>query len=98
VRFYYKKHPDPATGILFPAKPRVTPERVRDLERAFPGGYFESDESGGFDRYLAKVDELSARQAESLKGWREKMDAKLGRKATAAPQPSPVVAATASSK
>jgi len=77
VRFYYKKHPDPATGILFPAKPRVTPERVRDLERAFPGGYFESDESGGFDRYLAKVDELSAGQAESLKGWRERMDAKL---------------------
>jgi hypothetical protein len=79
VRFYYKKHPDPSTGILFPAKPRVTPERIRDLERAFPGGYFESDETGGFDRYLKKVDELSAGQADSLKGWRERADALLGR-------------------
>ena len=79
VRFYYKKHPDPVTGILFPAKPRVTPEKVKELEKAFPGGYFESTEDGGFDRYLRKVDELSAGQADSLKGWRDKMDARLGR-------------------
>jgi hypothetical protein len=83
VRFYYRKHPDPATGILFPAKPRVTPERVKELERAFPGGYFESDESGGFDRYLAKVDELAKGQADSLAGWRERMADKVGRSGTA---------------
>jgi hypothetical protein len=79
VRFYYKKHPDPATGILFPAKPRVTPERIGELQKAFPGGYFESDDKGGFDRYLHLVDKLSAGQADSLKGWREKMDQRLGR-------------------
>lgn len=79
VRFHYKKHPDPATQIPYPAKPRVTPERVRDLEKEFPGGYFESDESGGFDRYLHLVDKLSAGQTDALRGWREKADAKLGR-------------------
>jgi len=79
VRFYYKKHPDPATGILFPAKPRVTPEKVKELERRFPGGYFESDDSGGLDRYLATVDELAAGQADTLQGWRQRADEKLGR-------------------
>lgn len=79
VRFYYKKQADPATGIMFPAKPRVTPERVKELERRFPGGYFESDEVGGFDRYLHMVDELSAGQADKLKDWRQKADEKLGR-------------------
>jgi len=77
VRFFYKKHPDPTTGILFPAKPRVTPERVRELEKAFPGGYFESDDAGGFDRYLTLVDKLSAGQADTLKGWRQRADEKL---------------------
>jgi hypothetical protein len=79
VRFYYKKHPDPSTGILFPAKPRVTPEKVRELEKEFPGGYFESDDTGGFDRYLTLVDKLSAAQADSLKDWRKRADEKLGR-------------------
>lgn len=92
VRFYYMKHPDPTTRILFPAKPRVTPEKVRELERIFPGGYFESDDKSGFDRYLSLVDKLTSDQSDSLKGWREKVDAKLGRiKATAT---APVAAAT----
>lgn len=79
VRFYYKRHPDPATGIMFPAKPRVTPERVKELEREYPGGYFEPGLDWGFDRYLTLVDKLSAGQADSLKGWRERADEKLGR-------------------
>jgi hypothetical protein len=79
VRFYFKKHPDPATQILFPAKPRVTPEKVRELEKVYPNGYFESDDTGGFDRYLHLVDKLAAGQADSLRGWRERADEKLGR-------------------
>jgi hypothetical protein len=83
VRFYYKKHPDPTTGIMFPAKARITPERVSALEQRFPGGYFEpvlKDEkmvSGWFRDYLLAIDELSIQQADALRGWREKMDAKL---------------------
>jgi hypothetical protein len=79
VRFYYKRHPDPTTGIMYPAKPRVTPERIRDLEKEFPGGYFEPGLDWGFDRYLHTVDKLSAGQADSLKGWRERADERLGR-------------------
>ena len=79
VRYYYKKHPDPATGITFPAKPRVTPEKMTELEKAFPGGYFTPDLTGGFDRYMKKADELAAAQGDALKGWRDRMDARLGR-------------------
>lgn len=85
VRVYFKKHPDPTTMIPFPAKPRVTPEKILELDKMFPGGYFEPTSTGGLDRYLEAVDKLAedAGQSEVLKGWRAKMDAKLGRGATA---------------
>lgn len=81
VRYFYKKHPDPATGILFPAKPRVTPEAMAQLEERFPGGFFEprADGGEGFDEYLRVVDRLAAGQADTLRNWREQADAKLGR-------------------
>jgi len=85
VRIFFKKHPDPATGIPFPAKPRVTPEKVAALEKLYPGGYFEPTTEWGINRYLAALDKFSAAAGESdvLKRWREKQDAKLGRRAAA---------------
>jgi len=78
-RYYFKKHPDPVTQLMFPAKPRVSHGAVRELERRMPGGYFEPTPDEGFDKYLKVIDELTAGRADSLKGWREKMDARLGR-------------------
>lgn len=81
VRYFFRKHVDPANmGIVWPAKPRCTPERMTDLEKRFPGGYFEPTLDGGLDRYLKGIDELAAQQSDTLKGWREKMDKVLGRK------------------
>lgn len=81
VRYYFRKHVDPENaGIIWPAKPRCTPEKMTELERRFPGGYFEPTLDGGLDRYLKVIDELAEAQGDALKGWREKMDAKLGRK------------------
>lgn len=84
VRCYFVKHPDPDTGILFDAKPRVTHSKVAELEKIFPGGFYIPTPEHGFDDYLRAVDKLAqdAAQADSLKGWREKMDKKLGRVAT----------------
>lgn len=86
VRFHWKKHLDPATGIPFPAKARVTPEKMEALDKRFPGGYFEpyiKDEVvyEGFGTYLKVVDDLGAQQGDTLKGWRAAMDQKLGRAA-----------------
>ena len=90
VRFHFKKHLDPATGIPFPAKPRVTPEKTEKLAKRFPGGYFEpvvkdGQVFDGFGTYLDEVDKLGSEQADQLKGWREKMDAKLSRVRKVAP-------------
>ncbi len=79
VRMYFKKHLDPVTGLPFPAKPRVTPSQIPELERLLPGGYFEPTTEWGFDRYLHTLDMLNAGKRDALREWRRRMDAKLGR-------------------
>ncbi len=94
VRMYFAKHPDPVTGIMFPAKPRVAPEAIPELEKEFPGGYFEPGLAQGFDHYLHTVDRLNRGQADAVSEWRRKVDEK--RKAMmggAAQVPAPVVVA-----
>lgn len=85
VRIFFKKHPDPQTNIAYPAKPRVTPEKMAELDAVFPGGYFEPTTTGGLDHYFKLLDKLSvdAGKSVALKGWRDRMDAKLGRSAAA---------------
>ena len=78
-RYYFVKHPDPQTGAIFDAKPRVAHDKVEELEKVYPGGFFEPTPQAGFDQYLHTVDRLAkdAAQSDSLKNWREKWDAKL---------------------
>lgn len=85
VRMYFTKHPDPITTILFPAKPRVTPERIPDLMKLYPGGYFEPTLTEGFDRYLSVIDGLSKSQADEVAKWRAAVDARHGRNQVAVP-------------
>lgn len=92
-RYYFKKHPDPATGIMFPAKPRVSHGAVRDLDRAYPGGYFEPTTERGFDEYLRVIDKLTSGKSSSLVGWRQRMDEKLGRGAGSSGKPVAIAAA-----
>ncbi len=83
-RYYYSKHPDPMTGAIFEAKPRVTHSKVAELERMFPGGFFVPTPEHGFDEYLRAVDRLAqdAAQSDALKDWRKRLDDKLGRGGT----------------
>lgn len=77
-RYYFVKHPDPATGAIFDAKPRVTHSKVAALEEMFKGGFFTPTPEHGLDDYLRGVDKVAAdaAQADSLKGWRERADRK----------------------
>ena len=86
VRYHIVTHSDPVTGIKYHCKPRVTPEKVGELLKRYPGGWFEPSPEHGFDQYLAALDELSDQQAQSdgLTNWRERMKAKLGRSQPAA--------------
>jgi hypothetical protein len=86
-RYYFVKHPDPATGAIFDAKPRVAHDKALELEeKHFPGGFFVPTTEHGFDNYLRVVDALAqdAAQADSMKNWRQKQDQKLGRGTPAA--------------
>lgn len=76
VRTYFVKHPDPVTGINFPAKPRVTPEQVGALMKQFPGGYYEPTPEHGFDTYLHTIDRITSQQTDAVARWRAEMDAK----------------------
>lgn len=80
-RYYFKKHPDPVSGIIYPAKPRVTHGAVALLEKEYPGGFFVPTPEHGFDDYLRTLDRLATASAghESLRNWRERADEKLGR-------------------
>lgn len=84
VRFFFHRHPDPDNGIMFPAKPRCAPEKILELDKLYPGGFFEPEfgATWGVNRYLEIMDQLAedAGKNDSLKNWREKMDRKLGRK------------------
>jgi hypothetical protein len=65
-RYYYTKHPDPATGTIFDAKPRVTHSKVLELRKVFPGGYFIPTPEHGFDLYLRAVDQLAQDAAQAV--------------------------------
>ena len=84
VRYYFKRHLDQETNIPFPAKPRLSPEVIPEMEKRFPGGYFEPtmDGKNSLDAYLEEIDRLSevaVDQDESLRKWRAEQDAQLGR-------------------
>lgn len=76
VKAFFIKHPDPGTGIMFPAKPRITPECIKALMEVYPGGYFVPTADYGFDRYLLTVDRLTRNQVDTAKAWRDQVDAK----------------------
>lgn len=83
VRFYFRKHPDPDNGILCPAKPRCAPEKIKELEAKWRGGYFEPEWGAewGVNVYLETMDRLAddAAKSDSFTKWREKADRMLGR-------------------
>jgi len=58
IRAYFTNHPDPATGIVYPAKIRVPAARLAELraDKKFENGYFEPSLSGGLD-WLLEIEE-----------------------------------------
>lgn len=80
-RIYYMSHPDPVTGVLYPAKPRVPPEMYPLLKAKWVGGYLEpeiiatGEMANGLDAFLAFEDSLSGKFNAATKAWKEKTDA-----------------------
>jgi hypothetical protein len=54
---HFKPHPDPQTRVLWPAKTRLRPDRVPELEKRFPGGKIELTLAQGIEAYMRFQDE-----------------------------------------
>lgn len=74
VRAYFQRHPDPDTGIHYPAKARVPPSQVGKLLEKFPGGFYTLSLEAGFDLLLKAEDELLAAGTEGLSIWKDELD------------------------
>lgn len=74
ARYWFIRHPDKVTGMLFPAKPRVAPEQIPELLKIYPGGYFEPTTEAGIDAYLEVVDTIQAAASGSVKEWMKAQD------------------------
>jgi hypothetical protein len=81
ARAWFVRHPDPVTGMIFPAKPRVAPTMMPKLLEKFPGGYFEPTPTSGIDEYLIAVESLAQEASTKTDEWKKKVD--LAREAAA---------------
>lgn len=66
IRVYYNDHQDPKTGFRYKAKPRTPPHLYGELEKKFPGGFFDLTPAEGIDKFLDFEDELFARSSRDL--------------------------------
>jgi len=60
IRVYFTRHPDPQTGIVYPAKVRVPAAKLGELlgDRRFQNGYYEPSLTGGLDWLLEMEEKL----------------------------------------
>jgi len=76
VRAWFVQHPDPATGIMWPAKARLVPSQAakfRELMGKY--GYFELTDSVGLGTYLRTQDSLLASSSNAAREWKQQIDA-----------------------
>lgn len=97
-RIYFQDHPDPVTGINYPAKPRVPPEMWPRLIEAWPGGFLrptirDGEMLDGLDQFLRREADLLAVPVASVAAWKVQVDA--GRLPKNAPTNAPAAATPA---
>jgi len=74
-RVWYRRHPDPQfPNIYYPAKTTIPSERLPELEKDYPGGFFDPTPSEGLDKFLATEAQLVAAATDHLRQWKEKVD------------------------
>lgn len=74
ARAWFVRHPDPVTGLVYPAKPRVAPTMMPKLLERFPGGYFEPTPTSGIDEYLIAVESLAQDATKKTLDWKAQID------------------------
>lgn len=77
VRVWFTNHPDPQTGVVWPAKPRIVGSKFHEFrERMGENGYFILSKDRNLGSYLALQDELLSSSSEAARSWKAEIDAK----------------------
>lgn len=81
-RIWWMRHPDPRTGIEYPAKVTVPGDKLAALYEQFPGGYFEPGLAygTGLDKFLRIEAGLVGQSVDATREWKAQVDAKRGAK------------------
>ena len=72
-RFFFKRHADPKlTTISYPAKTTMPSEMVVDLDKTFPGGFFDPalTYGTGLDKFLKFEAELIKTATDQISAWK----------------------------
>ena len=83
-RIWWMRHPDPRSGIEYPAKVTLAGDKLAHLYEQFPGGYFEPglEYGTGLDKFLKAEAALVGGSAADILKWKEGVD--NGRKSNTA--------------
>ena len=75
VRIWFTQHPDPQTGVMWPAKPRIVGSKYQEFRsRMGKDGYFEW-KPGALGEYLTVQDEMLASSTNEAREWKARVDA-----------------------
>jgi hypothetical protein len=74
VRAWFTSHPDPQTGVMWPAKCRIIPSKVDEFKKRMgESGYFNLNVKSLYD-YLLVQDELLTAGTRDILDWKVKVD------------------------
>lgn len=78
TRVFFTPHPDPYDPLVTykGLKARVPAERVPELLKKYPGGYFTPTTEEGLDEFLRTEDEL-LKVGDKLRRWKEEIDERI---------------------
>jgi hypothetical protein len=77
IRFWFTSHPDPQTGVIWPAKPRLIPAMVAEFKKRLgENGCFDLTLEQHLGTYLRTQDELLLRSTDDARKWKEEADAR----------------------
>ena len=72
VRAFFMSHPDPKfQQVMYKCKPRVPVDKIPELLKKWPGGFFEPSLIKGLDEYLRVEDELNESASSAIMEWKK---------------------------
>lgn len=79
-RVWFKRHPDPLfPNIHYPAKTTIPVEQIKELDKIFPGGFFDpgTEYGAGLDKFFNVEANLLKSSADALAKWKKQVEEKL---------------------